>query len=751
MLKIEQPVGAVRPDRLAVTGLAVWLPGCVDLRTFERLIVNGHPLAQDGDFVPDDLRQWTAGKALQDAGAKGKVIWVDFSGRSTFVAALEQARQQLVAGQADAVLLVAGQAGRRWPDAGAAALVLENRVAAGRRVYAVLEGWAGAPLAAGVQTCCQQALAYAGRTAQDVTYLEMADVDEAVSARMELAGLLAVYGGGVELDCAVGSMGAAGALAGVLALVKAALCLYRRVLPASPSVHDLVGRFYAPADSRAWFVAPPRPRRVAGVNLALPDEWAHVLLADVARPSEVERLDMERAGFYLFPLAGSDGEGLGAAVRGLRARLDAGANLASLARQSCSDWRPEAPYTLAIVARSNEDLRRESDFALKGVSGAFERGADWQTPLGSYFTPQPLGRRSGLAFVYPGAFNSYLGVGRELLLLFPSLHERFSAVARDIGYTLRERLLYPRGRQVDRAQLERLEAELIADPVAMLSSGTSLSVLYTILLRDVFKVTPEAAFGYSLGENSMMFASGVWGDGDAVCAALDASDLFHTRLAGPQNAIRQAWGLPERGDAPAEEGFWNNYILMAEVGRATAAIAAGERVYLTHINAPNQVVIGGDAQACQRVIRELGCNALRAPFNYALHCAAMASEQAALTQLHDWPVRSQPDIRLYSAADYQPVRIERQAIAHSLGRMLSTPLDFPRLTRRVYEDGAGIFVELGAGSNCARWIDTTLKGLPHAAMAIDRRGVEDAAAILGLLGKLCSHAVALDLRPVFVD
>jgi PfaB family protein len=171
---------------------------------------------------------------------------------------------------------------------------------------------------------------------------------------------------------------------------------------------------------------------------------------------------------------------------------------------------------------------------------------------------------------------------------------------------------------------------------------------------------------------------------------------------------------------------------------------------MTHINTPRQVVIAGDPVACRRAIDELKCNSLQAPFNYALHCEAMKSEFDDLQTLHTWPVANQPGMTLYSAATYQPMPIDQKAIAFQIASGLCHQLDFPKLVNRAYEDGARIFIELGAGSNCSRWVDDTLKDLPHASFSINRKGVDDHTAVLQLLAKLISHHVPLNLSAILI-
>jgi PfaB family protein len=381
-----------------------------------------------------------------------------------------------------------------------------------------------------------------------------------------------------------------------------------------------------------------------------------------------------------------------------------------------------------------------------------EKQTDWQTPLGSFFTPRPLGKEGGISFIYPGAFNSYPGVGRDLFYLFPTLFDQMNSMTGDIGGLLNESLLYPRSMAaLTSVDLAAIETQLTSDPITMLVSGSCLAVLYTSVLRNVFEIHPTSAFGYSLGETSMMFASGVWTDADSSRKALTESPLFHTRLTGPQNAVREFWNLPTRSDKEPHEEIWKNYLLMTGPGNVVEALQDEPHVYLTHINTPRQVVIGGDPAACRRVIDRLKCKSLQAPFNYAIHCEPIHSEFDLLTGLHSLPVAAQPEIILYSAAASGPMPIDRQKIAQHIAEGLCNCLDFPRLIQLAHDDGARIFIELGAGSNCARWVNDTLQGQPHAAYSINRKGVDDYSSIVRLLSRITSHQAHVNLSVLYQD
>jgi acyl transferase domain-containing protein len=137
---------------------------------------------------------------------------------------------------------------------------------------------------------------------------------------------------------------------------------------------------------------------------------------------------------------------------------------------------------------------------------------------------------------------------------------------------------------------------------------------------------------------------------------------------------------------------------------------------------------------------------LQAPYHHAIHCAPIASEFDAFTRMHDWPVESEPDIPVYSAADYAPLRYDSKSIADSFAKMLTNPIDFPRLVELAYNDGARIFIELGAGSNCSKWVEAILKGKPFVSLSINQNNLDDHVSILKLIARLASQRIPMDLQ-----
>ncbi|MCZ7669172.1 MAG: hypothetical protein M5U34_19270 [Chloroflexi bacterium] len=55
-----------------------------------------------------------------------------------------------------------------------------------------------------------------------------------------------------------------------------------------------------------------------------------------------------------------------------------------------------------------------------------------------------MGREGKVAYVYPGAFSAFPGLGRDLFPLFPQLHPRFAEEVDNPGHLVGDKMLYPR-------------------------------------------------------------------------------------------------------------------------------------------------------------------------------------------------------------------------------------------------------------------------------------------------------------------
>ncbi|WGV26158.1 type I polyketide synthase [Halotia branconii] len=707
--------------------------------------------------------------------------------------ALEVAQMLLISGEADAVVVgavdLAGgvenillrnqwskintgantlsydQKANGWTvGEGAGAIVLKRHHTAkanSDRIYAVVDAVNLGSVSATAEVC-NQAFQIAGIQPTQVKYLEVCGSGVPQEDAAEIAGLMQAYPAvGNDLYCAIGSVkaniGHTHVASGMASLIKTALCVYHKYIPGTPNWSGVKtpqiwqdSPFYVPTESRPWFLGTDGKTRVAAVNgIGCDGTYAHVILSEASEPQKYSSQYLEQMPFYLLPIAADERSVLLEELEHLQKIIENSSNLSITASLIFAPFKQhfQAKYALVITGRNQKELLKEIASARKGVNIAFERGTDWQTPVGSYFTANPLGKEKAIAYVYPAAVNSYLGIGKNLLRLFPQVYDDtiFSNLANRA--TKIHQLIYPRSlNKLSARQLETLEKQLLDDSLAMFEVEIAYSRLITKIIRDDFHIKPKYVFGYSLGETSMMVAQGVWSNFEGGSNSFNSSPLFGDKLSGQKNAVREYWGLPKTS---SEQNFWGNYVLMTSPSQVREYLQHENRVYLTQINTSEEVLIAGEITACQRLINSLGCNAFPAPFDHVIHCEAMRSQYEELVKLNTLPTQNIRDIAFYSAAEYQPIILNDGAIARSIATGLSQQLDFPRLVNRVYDDGARIFIETGAGSVCSRWIDKILENKEHLTVSLNRRGIDDHTSMIKALAKLVSHRVDLDLSPLY--
>jgi 3-hydroxymyristoyl/3-hydroxydecanoyl-(acyl carrier protein) dehydratase/malonyl CoA-acyl carrier protein transacylase len=212
------------------------------------------------------------------------------------------------------------------------------------------------------------------------------------------------------------------------------------------------------------------------------------------------------------------------------------------------------------------------------------------------------------------------------------------------------------------------------------------------------------------------------------------------------NAVRDYWE-----DEILAEEFWGSYILKAPLSKVEKALEQESQVFLTIINTHDEVVIAGKQDACQRIIATLACHALPMPFKSAIHNPAMESAYLDFVDLYTHRTRNSQEMSYYSAAEYEPLVLETDKLSRAMAKMTCSPVDFPRLVNRVYQDGIRIFIEVGPQKTCSRWIEKILNSEPHAVIPINKKHQSDYVGVLKVLSLLVSHQVPLDLNILYPD
>ncbi len=648
---------------------------------------------------------------------------------------------------------------------GAGALVLkrlDDAKAQHQPIYATIDaiGTALGANAQAVQAAAEIALQRANRRSEDIEYIEAHASGIPHEDVAEFQGLEKVYIAQTDdKNIAVGSVkaniGHTFSASGIASLIKTALCLRYRFIPGVPqwqAPKELAqwqqSAFYVQSQSKTWYGKGDKPRTAAVNMLGIDGTAAHIILAEYSAQVDAESEYMITSDITLIPVYGNSEQEILSVLSTLTEQLNGGSRLVAMGREQLENAQgKQYNYVLALVAKTPTELLQEIKGAQIGVVNAIKNQQDWISPRGSCFAAKPLGRDGKITFVYPGGFTSYIGLGKELFQLFPSMHGWVKKHTSRLGEMLGDKLFHPRTIQpLTDDEIKQRSVALINTPIAMFESGICYAAIFTQIMRHYFKLHADSAIGYSMGEISMMYALGVWDSSDEMSQILNSNPVFNTRLAGPMETVREAWSL--RADVPDDQ-LWAGYTVMATPEQVQQALLNEDKVFLLLINTAQEVVIAGEPQACKRVVAGLGCEYFIAPMSDVIHNPLVRADFAALTDLHRMPVNKVSGAKLFSAVGYKPVAIDSEGIARNIAEMYCNSVDFPRLVNTAYDDGSRIFVELGPRDSCSKYVTSALQGREHLAVAINRKGSDDKTSLIRLLARLASHQVAVDLSVLY--
>jgi phthiocerol/phenolphthiocerol synthesis type-I polyketide synthase E len=478
-----------------------------------------------------------------------------------------------------------------------------------------------APSAEGQGRVIAEALAVAGVPARSISYVEAHGSGTPLGDSIEVAALSRVFASVTEpRSCALGSvktsLGHLDAAAGAAGLIKTALSLEHRALPASlnfeepnPRLHLDKGPFYVNTRLRPWPEG-SGPRRAGVSAFGLGGTNAHLVLEEApeAEPSGPSRP------WQLLLLSARTPTALEAATDRLSAHLD------SHPEQDFADvaWtaklgRRAFPHRRMLVCRDRDDARA----ALAGRDpGRLLTGAE-----------EMAGRP--VAFVFPGLGEHYPDMGRGLYEQEPGFRERIDHCAELLlpllGTDLREVLYPPRPaahRQTPtggadlRAMLGRGGEGIGESPLDRTAFAHPALFAVEVALAGLWQdwgIVPQAVAGYSLGEYAAACIAGVFSLEDALLLVARRAQMIEELPEGAMLAVPLA---------PEELGD----LLGPDLG--DLAVAA--------VNGPRVSVAAGPTAAVAELESRLAAQGLavrRLRTRHAFHCGLMEPVAERLTRL----------------------------------------------------------------------------------------------------------------------
>ncbi|WP_192890194.1 PfaB family protein [Vibrio bathopelagicus] len=498
--------------------------------------------------------------------------------------------------------------------------------------------------------------------------------------------------------------------------------------------------------SHYWFTEPNKAR-VAALTFSEENQKSTSLILTQATGLQEPKplLSSER---LMFVVSGNEQAELVSQLTSLKAELkcisdsaDSELAIATLMHSNLNHFQSvqhnaDLGANIVIQAASIDAALQEITAIENALPKVMADNSHYKTPAGSCFSPKPQSKGS-VAFVYPGVGTVYPGMLREFHHHFPQLFARLEREG-----NLKE-MLQAEKTYADDAQEMSLSELAIA--------GVGSSYLLTQLLCDEFKVQPDFALGYSKGEASMWASLNVWRNPHALIEMTQTSPIFTTAISGELTAVRQNWQLNSD-----ESIQWNSFVVRSDAQAIEALLPEFPRAYLAIIQG-DTCVLAGCENTCRALLKKLGKRGIAANRVTAMHTTPALSQHSQVREFYTQPLfdKLPKHIRFISAAGLptgSPINIDSDSIALSIADTFCSTLDFTALVQSVRQQGARLFVEVGADRQTSTLIDKINRSDnvadQYCTIASNAKGGDDVVTLIKCIGQLITHQIPLSVEPL---
>jgi amino acid adenylation domain-containing protein len=616
---------------------------------------------------------------------------------------------------------------------------LEDAVKDGDQIYAVIKGVGlnndgsqrvsfGAPGVQGQSEAVAMAQALAGVDPESITYVEAHGTATPLGDPIEVAGLTKAFRMGTQAKqfCAIGSVksniGHLDVAAGVAGLIKTALALHNKIIPASlhftkanPKLEIEKTPFYVNAALQEWRGKGDAPRRAGISSFGSGGTNAHLVLEEAPRtePSGSSRP------WQMLVLSAKTPDALERATQNLSEHLKTIAARGEGSKQH--NLLADAAFTLQ-TGRSEFPHRRVMACA-DAAEGALALEA--KDPKRVFTHHQKLADPP-VVFMFPGQGAQYAGMGAELYGTEPTFRAEVERCAEllkpELKTDIREVMFPAEG--ADKKSDELLVQTRFTQP-ALFVIEYALAKLWMS-----WGIKPAAMIGHSVGEYVAGCLAGVFTLEDALALIARRAALVQAQPGGAMLAIR----LPEK-----------EVLTLLDPQLAIAAI-----------NSPNLCVVSGSNEAIGKLEEELAGKkiaARRLQTSHAFHSPMMEPVLAPFTKLLRKIKFGEPQIPYVSNVTAQWITAaEAQSPEYWAGHVRQT-VRFADGVAELMKDSKYVLLEVGPGQT----LSTLARQHPSKASeqtvlaSLAMAGDQEPHGLLDTLGRLWMNGVSVDWQQFYAN
>ncbi|AHJ30926.1 heterocyst glycolipid synthase [Nodularia spumigena CCY9414] len=551
----------------------------------------------------------------------------------------------------------------------------------------------------------------------------------------------------IALGSVKSQIGHTKAAAGAASLIKTALALHHKVLPATinitepnPKLDIKNSSFYLNTQTRPWIRAEGEAPRRAGVSsFGFGGTNYHVVLEEYETEENLPyRLHGTAREVLLF--ANNPGQLLSKCEETLNKlhSADGERHFAALIKECQSVEIPQVAARVGFVA---ENLQEACKLMQVSIDWLKHKASvtSWEHPQGIYYRSSGMELGGKVVSLFSGQGSQYLEMGRELVMNFPTMRRLHgcmdSLLLKDNLQPISE-IVFPHpvfDEAEKNAQIATLQRTEYAQPaIGVFSAG-----LYSILQQAGFK--SDFVAGHSFGELTALWAAGVLSEADY---------LFLVKSRG------QAMAAPEDPDHDAGSML----AVKEDMSKVALVLRNYPQVTIANFNSPTQIVLAGPTAEVAKVrqaLQEQGCTAVVLPVSAAFHTPLIAFAQKSFAIATKSVKFNQPQIPVFTNVTGKNYPQEPQAIQKILETHLATSVMFKQEIENIYAAGGYCFVEFGPRRILTNLVKDILGDRPHLTISLNPstqknsdRSLREAAVQLRVVGLTLKNLDPYQIEPV---
>ncbi len=438
----------------------------------------------------------------------------------------------------------------------------------------------------------------------------------------------------------------------------------------------------------SWIRSSKRRVAITG-SFTLNGSCSQIVLSDFRKPLMAEQKKGGSSSLILIPVGAENPQKLAEKLDLIEQKF---ADKKSFKRTVMNLWndyekiiKEGQVLTYTIICTSKESFLTEIRSGKEHIKKVPTSENDWVSQGGSFFSPRPRGRSGKVVWMSPPGGMVEKNRIIDIIRLYPDLRnivEMFDTVG---------------------------DNNLFEEMSHLFFTGYFSDLITTILTKEMLiskaGIYPDMAIGASMGEISLCLA--------LECIKIEKAEgnlneqigkmVNVFKILEDRNVCNQYFGENVKE--------WSSWYIKQSKKDIEAALADEPKVFITIIGSPNDIIISGEKEACNRVLKKLTGYRMVLEGSMFVHSPVIESSRDAIyKQLDGIEIRVKDDnpFCLYNTYSCKPVNDENVNCSENLVNIITKQVDFESVLNKVYEDGGKVFIDLGTNGLCAMWANNTL-------------------------------------------